>query len=107
MKIKQAGYKMFITFIVLIYAATLSLSSISCPFLTLFKTECPGCGMTRALLCALRFDFSGAFSHHLMFWSVPILYLCFLLDRKLFKKRGLNICFYTIIFVGFLINWII
>ena len=35
-----------------------------CPFRYFFGVACPGCGMTRALLSALRFDFAAAFSYH-------------------------------------------
>lgn len=32
-----------------------------CPFRFFFGISCPGCGMTRALLAALRLDFAAAF----------------------------------------------
>lgn len=35
-----------------------------CPFRFFFGISCPGCGMTRALLAALRLDFAAAFSYH-------------------------------------------
>ena len=34
-----------------------------CPFRFFFGISCPGCGMTRALLAALRLDFAAAFSY--------------------------------------------
>ncbi len=42
-----------------------------CPIDWLFGVPCPGCGMSRALLCALRLDFAGAFHYHPLFWIVP------------------------------------
>jgi len=104
-KITNLKYKLIITFILLAFALILYLSPISCVFLTLFNVPCFGCGMTRALLSALSFDFFEAFSYHKMFWSVPLLYLCFLFDGKLFKQNLLNIIFYILIFSGFLFNW--
>ena len=39
-----------------------------CPFRWIFGMDCPGCGMTRALLSALKLDFQAAFSYHPLFW---------------------------------------
>jgi len=45
-----------------------------CPFQRLFGMDCPGCGMTRALLSALCLDFEVAFTYHPLFWLFgPIL----------------------------------
>lgn len=101
--LKQKG---LITAAVLLFAALLYLSPISCPILSITGVHCPGCGMTRALLSALRLDFAAAFSYHFMFPSVPLLYFCFLRDGKLFKNKTANIIFYVIIILGFAINWI-
>lgn len=38
-----------------------------CPFRYFFGVSCPGCGMTRALLAAVRSDFETAFSYHPLF----------------------------------------
>lgn len=105
-KIKNLKQKILITVLLLAFSALLFLSPISCPWLSLTGIPCLGCGMTRALLCALRLDFAAAFSYHLMFPAVPLLYLCFLFDGRLFKKKWLNILFYVIILAGFVINWI-
>lgn len=35
-----------------------------CPFHMLFGVPCPGCGMTRALITALKGDFVSAFLYH-------------------------------------------
>ena len=37
---------------------------ITCPIRFLTGISCPGCGMTRALLSALRMDFQAAFYYH-------------------------------------------
>ena len=48
----------------------------SCPSYALFSFCCPFCGMTRAHLAALRFDFAAAFSYHPTFFAgVPFLWL--------------------------------
>lgn len=43
---------------------------------------CPGCGMTRALLSALRGDFAAALAFHPLWWTLPLLAL--LLFRSVF-----------------------
>lgn len=49
-----------------------------CPFLHIFGIPCPGCGMTRALISAVRLDFKEAFHYHPLFpivivWAVYML----------------------------------
>lgn len=106
-KIKQPVLKLILTLGYLAAATALYFSPISCIFLELFGIRCVGCGMTRALICALQLNFAKAFDYHIMFWSVPILYLYFLFDGRLFKNRILNRAVFIVIAVGFLINWII
>ena len=105
-KLEQLKLKIGVTFAVLLFAVFLYLSPYSCIFLELFGIPCPGCGMTRALLAALEFDFQAAFSYHRMFWSLPILYLCFLFDGKLFPQKMPNVLLYVILGIGFLLNWV-
>lgn len=51
-----------------------------CPFRYFFGISCPGCGMTRALLAALRLDFVAAFSYHPLFFLLPFFLLAYYLD---------------------------
>ncbi len=62
--------------------------------------------MTRAVIAAVKFDLSGAFAYHPMFWSMPVLYLYFLFDRGLFKKKIYNVILLGSIALGFLVNWV-
>ena len=78
-----------------------------CVFQYFLSIPCPGCGMTRAVLAALRLDFQTAFGYHPMFWSLPILLLYFLLDRGLFPKKWMNNLLLCMIGLGFALNWII
>ena len=61
-----------------------------CPFRAVTGIPCPGCGMTRAWLSALAFDFSAAFSQHPMFWSVPVLAWAFWRDFRPFRRKWMN-----------------
>lgn len=63
--------------------------------------------MTRAIISAIKLDFVTAFAFHSMFWSLPILILCFLYDGRLFNNRKLNSAVIAAIASGFLLNWII
>lgn len=55
-----------------------------CPIKTIIGISCPGCGMTRALISALCFDFSKAFHYHPLF-PITIIELIYLFFRKSFK----------------------
>ncbi|MBR6728572.1 MAG: DUF2752 domain-containing protein [Clostridia bacterium] len=76
-----------------------------CIYIFLTGFPCPGCGMTRACLAALRLDFKTAFSHHMMFWSIPVLLFYYFLDGRLFKQKMLNKAILIGIAAGFIINW--
>ncbi len=105
--IRNLKNKLIITAIYLLAAALLYLSGIGCVFRFFLGISCPGCGMTRALLAALRFDFVSAWNYHPMFWSVPIIYLYFLFEEKLFKSKVINTIVLCFIGFGFLVNWLI
>ena len=62
--------------------------------------------MTRACLAALRLDFMTAFSFHPMFWSMPLLYLYFLTDNGVFRKKWINRLVLSVIAFGFLVTWV-
>ena len=51
---------------------------------------CPGCGMSRAWLSALRLDFADALGYHPMFWSVPLLAVYILYDGKPIPNKTVN-----------------
>ena len=79
---------------------------IPCPILHFLGIPCPGCGMTRALLSALRLDFGAAFSHHAMFWSVPLLVAFFFADGRLFPRKWMNAALLSALAAGFIAQWI-
>ncbi len=77
-----------------------------CLIYRIFHIECLSCGMTRAILAALRLDFHSAFHFHPMFWSVPIIAAVILFEGKLFKKRIINTVIIGLIVAGFIIQYI-
>jgi len=93
-----------LSFIVFIY---------KCPIYVLFHIPCPGCGLTRANLAALRLDFKSAFMYHPLFFFIPILVLYIVHRNKLKQKINpkievfilISICLaFVIVYVIRLIN---
>lgn len=56
--------------VVLFYAVMYALGT-TCLVKYFTGVSCPGCGMTRACLSALRFDFSAAFYYHPLWIVMP------------------------------------
>lgn len=63
-------------------AGMVLLLDVGCIFRRVTGIPCPGCGMTRAHLAALRLDFKAAFFYHPL-WPLPIP----LLALEVFKPR--------------------
>ena len=105
--IKKFKEKLLVTLALLLFISVLYFLKTTCPIKELFGIECPGCGMTRAILSALRLDLKTAFEYHRMFWSVPLLYLFFLFDGRLFEKRWVNTAVLLCVLAGFVANWVI
>lgn len=72
----------------------LQLLGITCPIKFILGISCPGCGMTRAWLAALRMDWAAAFGYHPLFWLVPLAVAGFFLRRKLPSAlwKGMCVC---------------
>ncbi len=77
---------------------------ITCPIKFLTGISCAGCGMTRAWLHLIRLDITGAFAYHPLFWTVPIILLCFFLKKRFPRsaKTGIYIIVFLFIIVYFL-----
>ena len=78
---------------------------VPCLFQAFLHLPCPGCGMTRALLAVLRGDGSAALRYHPMIVAMPLLYVYFLTDGKLFGKIADRIILIGIA-AGFALHWI-
>lgn len=99
--------KLLMTIIYILILVMVALLDIKCIFISTIGLPCPGCGMTRAIKAALRFDFIKAFSYHLMFWAVPIMYIYFLWEGRLFENKKIDKVIWIVIITGFILNWIL
>jgi len=79
----------------------LSLLHIGCPIKAFTGISCPGCGMTRAVVAALRFHFKDAFYYHPLFLLTPLMFLLFLFDE--FVPSKIKKVSWTIIIIAFII----
>ena len=87
----------------------LYLLDIGCVFRLMTGIPCPGCGMTRAWLAALRLDFAAAFAYHPLFWVVPIAFVLAFVREEVASsklKRGIDIAV-TVLCVLVVVVWIV
>lgn len=103
---KRTFIKLIFIFCYLGIISVLYYFRVPCVIDYLFHIPCPGCGMTRAVISAINFDFIAAFGFHPMFWSVPVIFLYLIADGNLFGKKAEKIIIFSIL-SGFLINWIV
>lgn len=107
MKIKNAKEKLITCLLIAVIVAVMYLFHIPCPFKAIFSIPCPGCGMTRAYLSLLSFDFVKALEYNPMFWSVPVLLVFYFFDGRVFKKNWINAFVLCSVLAGFFLSWII
>lgn len=107
MRIKNPKDKFLTLALLAVAVVAYVLLDIPCPLRQLLHIPCPGCGITRAWLCLLRFDFSGAFRMHIMFWSAPLLVLYCLFDGKLLPGKYADRVILALIGSGFVANWVL
>lgn len=78
-----------------------------CTFRSVTGIPCPGCGLSRAWLAALRLDFTAAFAYHPMFWAIPMLAVYALFDGRIFRRRWLNNGILAILLGGIAVCYVI
>ena len=80
---------------------------IPCPFRLLTGVSCLGCGMTRAYLSAVQFDFLKACYYHPLWPFVPISVGCYIWARIKKPKLGNLVIFISAIamLTVYIIRW--
>ena len=105
-KIGQPWLKVGITAGYLAFVFAMYRLGVRCLFLSVLGVPCPGCGMTRALLAVLRLDFAAALAYHPMVFALPLMYLYFLFDGRLFPQKNVDRAVWAAIGAGFLFHWV-
>ena len=97
--------------IIKIFAIALIVLFYRCPAKKIFGIECPGCGLTRACLSALRLDFKSAFEYHPLFWlfGAGLFYFIFYeqIKRRLKISGKIELSVLLISAVLFVAVWLI
>ena len=75
-----------VTTVFLAICAFYSVIGIGCPIKWLTGISCAGCGMTRAVLCAVRLRFREAFYYHPMFGILPVCAAAFFFRESIPEK---------------------
>ena len=78
-----------------------------CPIKLISGYDCPGCGMTRALLALLRLDIKSAFGYHHLF-PVPLLLLVYIpLRKRIGLSTRTEAVALAVILALFAVRWLI
>jgi len=75
---------------IFVAAALFLLFVYRCPVYMILGFQCPGCGITRAYMAAMQFDFSSAFAYHPLFFVAAPLTVYIVFRNKLKKPLSSN-----------------
>ena len=89
--------RLIILFIIGVYVCISLILHIGCPIKKLTGIYCMGCGMSRALMYALKLDFAKAFAFHPLFWMVIVGIPVFLFWEKIPGRIGSVLLWLTVI----------
>jgi len=89
----------FLLVVFLVYFI-LNLFNIGCIFKWITGISCPGCGITRAVLSALRLDFKTALYYHPLFWLIiPTILFLVCAKKPLFGNKLYQNIFCTVVLI--------
>ena len=93
------------TAIVAVLYFSFFLAGITCPIKFITGISCPGCGMSRACISALRFDFASAFHYHPLWIMIPFAAALLIVFKAMKKQKLFNITLYICAAV-MLVTWL-
>lgn len=78
-----------------------------CPIRKMFGYECPGCGMTTAILMALKFDFQEAFEYHSLYPIVVIFSVYVFFREELYVGKKYEQIGMAVALTLFVVRWMV
>lgn len=73
---------------------------VGCPIRWITGITCPSCGMTRAAISLLKFDFVSAYSYHPLIFVLPVFAVIYFIRNRLSKKtRSIFLYTFIILFI--------
>ena len=72
-----------------------------CPIKYILKYDCPTCGVTRALVCLIRFDFIGYAKYNVMALFLFIAVILVINKEVFIHKRYVDYYIYIVVVVNF------
>lgn len=79
-----------------------------CPMKLLFDIPCPGCGMTRAIISLLKFDFKVSFTYNPLAIFVLLALVYFIFIRKFLKiPSKFEKLYLVLLAVSLVVLWIL
>ncbi len=78
-----------------------------CLMMDIFDFPCPACGMTRATLCAMTFQFKRAFEYNPAFWVVPLCGICLIMSFADKKRARLWGMIFAVLIAILLAIWVV
>lgn len=90
--------------LIFLFYLILNIFHAGCPIKFITGVSCPGCGMTRAVLSALRLDFHMAFYYHPLFLLAPVMFVLFIFQD--YVKPRISKVIWGIIILLFTITYL-
>ena len=79
-----------------------------CPFEIILGVPCPSCGITRATVEAIKFNFPKAFYFHPLFFTIPLVLIVLIYNEyKYIHKLYKSNIFWGVLAIAFIIVYIL
>ncbi len=75
------------------YTFVMHITGIGCPFKWLTGISCPGCGLSRSVVCARQLDFAGMVENHALMPLIVGLFIFILIFEDKCSKKVKNIVY--------------